>query len=295
MLQSMTGYGRCEKEINGYRINIELKSVNNRFTDFSIKLPRYYNFLEDFVREYLKGYISRGKVDVFIRIEKIDGGESLVTLNRAYAESYIAALRELRDSFELSDDISAMTVARNADVFSFERAEEDEELLKNSVKEVLDEVMEAYVGMRKREGERLKRDIEAKLEVISAKVEIIERIEPDVVREYRENLEQKITDLLGNADFDRSRVLTEVAVFADKAAIDEETVRLKSHIKEFSKTLEASAPVGKKLDFILQEMNREINTTGSKANNIEISKIVIDVKSELEKIREQIQNIEESF
>lgn len=292
MLQSMTGYGRCEKEINGYRINIELKSVNNRFTDFSIKLPRYYNFLEDFVREYLKGYISRGKVDVFIRIEKIDGGESLVTLNRAYAESYIAALRELRDSFELSDDISAMTVARNADVFSFERAEEDEELLKNSVKEVLDEVMEAYVGMRKREGERLKRDIEAKLEVISAKVEIIERIEPDVVREYRENLEQKITDLLGNADFDRSRVLTEVAVFADKAAIDEETVRLKSHIKEFSKTLEASAPVGKKLDFILQEMNREINTTGSKANNIEISKIVIDVKSELEKIREQIQNIE---
>lgn len=288
----MTGYGRCEKEINGYRINIELKSVNNRFTDFSIKLPRYYNFLEDFVREYLKGYISRGKVDVFIRIEKIDGGESLVTLNRAYAESYIAALRELRDSFELSDDISAMTVARNADVFSFERAEEDEELLKNSVKEVLDEVMEAYVGMRKREGERLKRDIEAKLEVISAKVEIIERIEPDVVREYRENLEQKITDLLGNADFDRSRVLTEVAVFADKAAIDEETVRLKSHIKEFSKTLEASAPVGKKLDFILQEMNREINTTGSKANNIEISKIVIDVKSELEKIREQIQNIE---
>lgn len=292
MLQSMTGYGRCEKEINGYRINIELKSVNNRFTDFSIKLPRYYNFLEDFVREYLKGYISRGKVDVFIRIEKIDGGESLVILNRAYAESYIAALRELRDSFELSDDISAMTVARNADVFSFERAEEDEELLKNSVKEVLDEVMEAYVGMRKREGERLKRDIEAKLDVISAKVEIIERIEPDVVREYRENLEQKITDLLGNADFDRSRVLTEVAVFADKAAIDEETVRLKSHIKEFSKTLEASAPVGKKLDFILQEMNREINTTGSKANNIEISKIVIDVKSELEKIREQIQNIE---
>lgn len=288
----MTGYGRCEKEINGYRINIELKSVNNRFTDFSIKLPRYYNFLEDFVREYLKGYISRGKVDVFIRIEKIDGGESLVTLNRAYAESYIAALRELRDSFELSDDISAMTVARNADVFSFERAEEDEELIKNSVKEVLDEVMEAYVGMRKREGGRLKRDIEAKLEVISAKVEIIERIEPDVVREYRENLEQKITDLLGNADFDRSRVLTEVAVFADKAAIDEETVRLKSHIKEFSKTLEASAPVGKKLDFILQEMNREINTTGSKANNIEISKIVIDVKSELEKIREQIQNIE---
>lgn len=292
MLQSMTGYGRCEKEINGYRINIELKSVNNRFTDFSIKLPRYYNFLEDFVREYLKGYISRGKVDVFIRIEKIDGGESLVTLNRAYAESYIAALRELRDSFSLSDDISAMTVARNADVFSFERAEEDEELLKNSVKEVLDEVMEAYVGMRKREGERLKRDIETKLDVISAKVAIIEKIEPDVVREYCENLEQKITDLLGNADFDRSRVLTEVAVFADKAAIDEETVRLKSHIKEFSKTLEASAPVGKKLDFILQEMNREINTTGSKANNIEISKIVIDVKSELEKIREQIQNIE---
>lgn len=292
MLQSMTGYGRCEKEINGYRINIELKSVNNRFTDFSIKIPRYYNFLEDFVREYLKGFISRGKVDVFIRIEKIDGGESLVALNRAYAESYIAALRELRDNFSLRDDISVSSVARNTDVFSFERAEEDEQLLKDSVKEVLDEVMEAYVGMRKREGERLKRDIETKLEAISAKVAIIEKIEPDVVREYREGLEQKITELLGNTEFDRSKVLTEVAIFADKAAIDEETVRLKSHIKEFAKTLEASAPVGKKLDFILQEMNREINTTGSKANNIEISKIVIDVKSELEKIREQIQNIE---
>lgn len=292
MLQSMTGYGRYEKEVGGYRINIELKSVNNRFADFSIKLPRYYNFLEDFVREYLKKYISRGKIDVFLRIDKIDGGESLVSLNRAYAESYIAALMELRDEFSVRDDISVSSVARNSDVFCFERAEEDEELLKNSVKEVLDEVMEAYIGMRRREGERLKHDIETKLEAVSAKVAIIEKIEPDVVREYRENLEQKITELLGNAEFDRSRVLTEVAVFADKAAIDEETVRLKSHIKEFFNTLQSDGPVGKKLDFILQEMNREINTTGSKANNIEISKIVIDVKSELEKIREQIQNIE---
>ena len=292
MLQSMTGYGRCEKEVGGYRINIELKSVNNRFADFSIKLPRYYAFLEDFVREYLKGYISRGKVDVFIRIDKPDGDESLVSLNRAYAESYVAALKELRDVFSLKDDISVSSVARNSDVFSFERVEEDEELLKNSVKEVLDEVMQSYVGMRKREGERLKRDIEEKLGKISENVALIEKIEPEVVKEYRENLEQKIEDLLGNAEFDRSRVLTEVAIFADKAAIDEETVRLKSHIKEFSKTLESDAPVGKKLDFILQEMNREINTTGSKANNIEISRIVIDVKSELEKIREQIQNIE---
>lgn len=292
MLQSMTGYGRCEKEVGGYRINIELKSVNNRFTDFSIKVPRYYNFLEDFVREYLKGFISRGKVDVFVRIDKVSGEDALVSLNRAYAESYIAALRALRDEFSLGDDITVSSVARNTDVFTFDRAEEDEELLKNSVKEVLDEVSEAYIGMRKREGERLKRDIEAKLEAISARVAEIEEIEPGVVKEYQENLEQKIADLLGNAEFDRSRVLTEVAVFADKAAIDEETVRLKSHIKEFSKTLNASGPVGKKLDFILQEMNREINTTGSKANNIEISKIVIDVKSELEKIREQIQNIE---
>ena len=186
MLQSMTGYGRCEKEVGGYRINIELKSVNNRFADFSIKLPRYYAFLEAFVREYLKGYISRGKVDVFIRIDKPDGDESLVSLNRAYAESYVAALKELRDEFSLKDDISVSSVARNSDVFSFERVEEDEELLKNSVKEVLDEVMQSYVGMRKREGERLKRDIEEKLGKISENVALIEKIEPEVVKEYRQ-------------------------------------------------------------------------------------------------------------
>ena len=292
MLQSMTGYGRCEKETHGYRINIELKSVNNRYADISVKLPRYYSFLEEYIREYIKKYISRGKVEVFLRIDRTEESEACVSVNHAFVKEYIKALSELRDTYSLKDDISVSGVASYADSLSFERAVEDEDIVKSAVTEVLEEALSGYIQMRRGEGERLKADLEGKLEFIKSAVSRIEQLEPQVVAEYQARLEEKITALLAGAEVDKSRVLTEVALFADKAAVDEEMVRLRSHIKAFSECLEADGPVGKKLDFMLQEMNREINTTGSKANNIEISKIVIDVKYELEKIREQIQNIE---
>lgn len=292
MLQSMTGYGRCEKEVNGYRVSIELKSVNNRYADITVKLPRFYSYLEEYVKEYIKRYISRGKVDVYIRIEKTDEAESSVSVNHAFAKEYIAALSELKDTYNLAEEVSLSHVSSHSDVFTFERVEEDEEVVKTSVTETLEEALAGYIKMRTDEGARLKADIEGKLEIIAAAVSEIEKIEPEVVSQYQHRLEEKISALLGDVEIDHSRVLTEVAIFADKAAVDEEMVRLRSHIKEFGETLKLSGPVGKKLDFMLQEMNREINTTGSKANNIDISKIVIDVKCELEKIREQIQNIE---
>ena len=292
MIQSMTGYGRCEKEINGYRISIELKSVNNRYADITVKLPRFYSYLEEFVKDYVKKYINRGKVDVYIRIEKIDEADNTVSVNHVFAKEYIAALSELKKTYGLAEKISLSHVANHSDVFSFERKEEDEEIVKKSVVSVLEDALSGYIKMRTDEGARLKADIEGKLEFIKSKVSEIEKIQPDVVSEHQKRLEEKITALLGDVEIDRSRVLTEVAIFADKAAVDEEMVRLGSHIKEFYETLKLSGPVGKKLDFMLQEMNREINTTGSKANDIGISKIVIDVKCELEKIREQIQNIE---
>ncbi len=292
MLQSMTGYGRCEKEIGGFRISIELKSVNNRYADFSIKLPKFYTFLEEFIREYLKKFISRGKVDVFVRIDKVGEADTEATVNHQFAKSYINALYDLRDTYKLSDDISVSAVARNSDVISFDRVEEDEEALKANVLDVLSCVMDSYVKMRSEEGARLKADIISKLEYIGGEVEKIEGLEPEVTANYQKRLEEKIADLLENADIDKQRLLTEVAIFADKSAVDEEMVRLKSHIKAFKSALDTKGAVGKKMDFLLQEMNREINTTGSKANDIRISEIVINVKCELEKIREQIQNIE---
>ncbi len=292
MIHSMTGFGRCEKEIDGYKVSAELKSVNNRYADITVKMPRYYSYLEDYVREYLKGQISRGKVEVFIRIDRVGEADCTVSVNHAYAKNYIDALRDLKDTYSLADDISVATVASNSDVFDFDRAEEDEELVKAVVTEGLCEALSGFIEMRKAEGARLKADIEGKLDIIRQAVEKIEEIEPEVVKEHQARLEEKITALLAGAEVDKSRVLTEVAIFADKAAVDEEMVRLKSHLKAFAEALDTNGPVGKKLDFILQEMNREINTTGSKANNISISQIVIDVKYELEKIREQIQNIE---
>ena len=292
MLQSMTGYGRCEKEISGYRISIELKSVNNRYADISVKVPRFYSFLEEYIRDYVKKYINRGKVELFLRIERTGEAESAVTVNHAFVTEYLKALNELKSTYGLKDDISVMSVASNSDTLSFERAEEDEDVVKSAVTDVLEEAISGYIEMRKGEGERLKADLLGKLDIIENAVCEIEKLEPQVVSEHQARLEEKITSLLSGVEIDQSRLLTEVAIFADKAAVDEEMVRLRSHIKAFTECLDSDGPVGKKLDFMLQEMNREINTTGSKANNIEISKIVIDVKYELEKIREQIQNIE---
>jgi len=291
MVKSMTGYGQFELEADGLIVKIELKSVNHRYIDFFIRTPRRFSFLEDRTREYLKKHINRGKIDVNINVESTVADAKSVTLNADYACKYIQALEQIRDMFGVSDDISVSTVARNMDVFDSEYCDYDADTVWDTVSECLRSAVNAYNEMRQAEGARLCSDMMTKLGLICVAVEKISARSPEVEALYKERLTARINEALGSAA-DEGRILTEVAIFAEKASIDEEIVRLNSHIKGFEQTLRDGGAVGKKLDFILQEMNREINTIGSKANNIEISKTVIDVKSELEKIREQIQNIE---
>lgn len=292
MIKSMTGYSRWEQETDGFCIRAELKSVNHRYLDLSVRLPRMYSFLEDRVRELVKIYLSRGKADLFISIEREKGDGKTVTLNTAYAESYLAALRQLKETFSLPGELTLELAARNGDLFSSEEKEEDGDQVWTVLKACLEHLMNGFLQMRQNEGERLKADLEAKMAGVAEMVEEIKKREPEATRQYEQRLQQRIQEALEAAEPDPQRLLTEVAIFSEKTAIDEELVRLDSHMQSFSKTLATGGAVGKKLDFIMQEMNREINTIGSKANNLEISKIVIDVKSEFEKIREQIQNIE---
>lgn len=292
MIKSMTGYGRWEQEADGFRIRTELKSVNHRYLDLSVRLPRMYSYLEDRVRELIKSYLYRGKADLFINIERKNGEGRQVLLNTAYAQSYVQALRQLKEDFSLAGDVTVDMAARNSELFSSEEEEEDEERIWGILKPCLEQLMEGFLQMRRNEGECLKADLEEKLAGVEGLIGEIKQREPEATLQYEQRLRQKIEDALAAVEPDPQRILTEVAIFSEKTAIDEELVRLDSHMRSFSNTLNAGGGVGKKLDFIMQEMNREINTIGSKANNLEISKIVIDVKSEFEKIREQIQNIE---
>jgi len=292
MIKSMTGYGRNELQENNKDLVAEIKSVNHRYVDFSIKVPRYYGFLEDKIREYLQNYISRGKVDVYISIDSYGEEDKLVYLDEGLASSYIKALYQLRDRFGITDDISVSSVARYTDIFKIERKEEDHEELWKTVQKVLDGAVQDFMASRIREGMRLRDDLLERGKYILSVVEEIEIRSPQVVKEYREKIESRIKELLGEIPVDESRILTEVAIYADKISITEELVRLKSHLSELNTILDSDQPVGRKLDFLLQEMNREINTIGSKANDLEISKKVVEIKAELEKLREQVQNIE---
>ncbi len=292
MIKSMTGFSRWEQEADGFRIRTELKSVNHRYLDLSVRLPRLYSYLEDKVRDLIKKYLNRGKADLFISIEREAGDGKQVLLNEGYAQSYIAALTKLKETFSLAGEVSMEVAARNPELFVSEEAEEDEEKIWELLSSCLEQMLEGFLKMREREGECLKADLEEKLAGVKGLVAEIKRREPEATEQYEQRLRQKIEEALASAEPDPQRLLTEVAIFSEKTAIDEELVRLDSHMQSFSDTLQAGGVVGKKLDFIMQEMNREINTIGSKANNLEISKIVIDVKSEFEKIREQIQNIE---
>lgn len=291
-MRSMTGYGRCEREIDQFHVRIELKSVNHRYADFTIKTPRAYLYLEDGVREFLKQHICRGKVDVFLSIESVGEADRAITVNEAVAADYVGALQQLRDQYGLRDDISVATVARYSDVFRVAPVEQEQERIQAVIQTVLQELMTDYIQMSEQEGERLRVDLTDKLGQLADLAAQIEALVPQSVADYQQRLRDKIQELLGNTAMDEGRLLTEVALFADKTAIDEELVRLNSHRKAFAKALEEEGPVGKKLDFIVQEMNREINTIGSKGNNLEISRLVIEGKSLLEKIREQIQNLE---
>ena len=292
VIKSMTGYGRSEDVIGGKKIFCEIKSVNHRYSDYTIKLARSYGFLEDKIRRRAAEKIARGKVDIYVGIEYIDESDRDIYLNSELAGQYVQALYKLRDELGLKDDISVMGIAKMPDIFRAERREEDEEELWRAVCSVLDKALCAFCEMREREGERISRDLSARIEYMKGIAAKIEARSPETVSEYREKLYAKIRELLDGHEVDEARVLTEVAIFADKIAVNEETVRLASHFEEFYKILSANEPAGRRLDFLVQEINREINTTGSKANDIEIARYVVELKGETEKLREQIQNIE---
>lgn len=292
VLKSMTGYGRAEEILNGKKITCEVRSVNHRYSDYSVKVPRCYGFMEDRARKKVSEYIARGKVDVYIAVESYGEADRQIRLNLPLAKSYIDALYALRDEFGLKDDISVSGIARFGDIFRSEMIEEDEDALWADVEEVLKKACGAFVSMREREGERIEKDLSDRIEYMRSLAAKIEARSPETVAEYSQKLYQKIKEVLEDRTVDEARVLTEVAIFADKVAVNEEMVRLESHFKEYYDIISKNEPAGRKLDFLIQEINREINTTGSKASDIEIAKLVVELKGETEKLREQIQNIE---
>ncbi len=295
MIKSMTAFGRAKLEGKDKDITVELKSVNSRYFDCTVKMPRAYIFLEEKIKAYVqKNGVSRAKVDVFITVDSHDNSVGTVSFDEGYAKSYIEALRALRDSFGLTDDISVMSVARNSEIFRTTRPDVDLDAEWERLRPVLDLALADYVAMRTREGERIEADIKAKVEAVRAYTDEIETVSHEDTVGYRDKLETRLRQILSDnaVTVDENRLLTECAVWADKIAIDEELVRLRAHFGAFYEICAAAEPSGRKLDFLMQEMNRETNTIGSKANNARIARIVVNVKGELEKIREQVQNIE---
>ena len=292
MLKSMTGYGRYETVAEGKKILVEIKSVNHRFSDYNIKVPRNLGFLEDKVRKYASQYITRGKVDIFVSVESYEEADKDIVLNEELAKNYIDVLHELCEKFNLKDDISVSNVARYTEIFKTERREEDEDKVWSLTEGVLEKALTAFTDMRAREGKRIGKDLRARVDYMKTLAEKVDEYSPKTVADYREKLYAKIKEVVADRDIDESRILTEVAIFADKVAVNEETVRLGSHFEEFYQILDSGEPAGRKLDFLIQEINREVNTIGSKAQDIEIAKIVVELKGEIEKLREQVQNIE---
>jgi len=292
LIKSMTGYGRAVETVNGREYTVELRSVNNRYLDCSVRLPRILSFGEDAVKQAVKNAISRGKVDVYISVRSENGDEIQVTLNKAVLESYLCAMRQMVDEYGVADDISVSAVSRLPEVFSLEKPQVDEEQLLADMMTVLGKALESYDAMRKAEGEALDRDLRSRGQTILEFVALVEQGNKQTVIDYRTRLENKLKEVLANTALDESRILTEAAIFADKVAVDEETVRLRSHLQQMNNMLTAGGAVGRKLDFLLQEMNREANTIGSKCTDVNLARIVVDIKAELEKIREQTQNIE---
>ncbi len=295
MIQSMTAFGRARATVGGKDISVELRSVNNRFFDCSVKLPRAFSFLEEKIKPHLQAKgVSRGKVDVFISIDVIDTPDVRIEPDESYAKAYLAALRSLGETFGLKDDVSIMTVAQNKDLFVIQKAQEDIERDWQDVRTVLEEALDRFLAARLREGENIKEDLCGKLAAIRQRVADIEALSLEDTQTYRQRLEARLKEMLSDNRivFEESRILTECAIFADRIAIDEELVRLRSHFEGFEDILAASEPVGRRLDFLVQEINRETNTIGSKCQNAAIARLVVDIKCEIEKIREQIQNIE---
>ena len=292
MIRSMTGFGRASKEIDGYVISVELKSVNHRYFEFSCRLPRQYSFAEEKLKSYINSRVSRGKVDCFLTVEALKTDNAEVVVNHTLASAYIRALKEISDEYSLKEDFGAFSVARFQDVLIPKKAEENEEQLWGYIKSVCEEAVGNFIAMRETEGAKMKEDIYSRGQYILECVSFIEERSPETVKEYNDKLTARVHDLLGDVSLDEGRLLQEVTIYADKVAVAEETVRLRSHIEQLNYFLESDEPVGRKMDFLVQEINREANTIGSKASDVEIARKVVDIKAEVEKIREQIQNIE---
>lgn len=292
MLKSMTGFGRALKEIDGYIITVELKSVNHRYFEFNCRLPRQYGFVEDKIKSYVNSRVSRGKIDCFVTIEALNTEDAQVVVNHTLAGAYVKALEEIAETYDLKEDFGASSISRYPDVLVVKKADEDEEKIWSYVKDVTAEAVDKFIEMRQIEGEKMRDDVYSRSEYILDCVSYIERRSPETVKEYNDKLITRVHELLGDVSLDENRILQEVAIYADKVAVAEETVRLRSHIDQLHSFLNSEDAIGRKMDFLVQEMNRETNTIGSKANDVDIARKVVDIKAEIEKIREQIQNIE---
>ena len=292
VIKSMTGYGRSQMIINGRDILVEIRSVNHRYYEYNSRVPRTYNYIDEKLKVLLKSGISRGKVDVSVSINNIEGRDTEIAINKGVAEGYVKALRGVADELCVADDLTLSNLIRLPDVFIVQKTPDDEDEIWNDVSTVANEALERFVKMRETEGEKMRNDVLSKADYIVEMVGKVEELSPKTVESYRDRLYKKLSEVLEGKDIDQQRILTEAAIFAEKIAVDEETVRLRSHISQLRELVNSDETIGRKLDFIVQEMNREVNTIGSKAQDLNITKIVVDMKAELEKIREQIQNIE---
>lgn len=291
-LLSMTGYGSAKGSVEGQEITVELKSVNNRYLDCSVRLPRNFLFAEDTVKQAVSAGVSRGKVDVFVSAQASQDSGTVVSVNEELARGYRDAVAHIAETLGLESGLNAFSIARFPDVLTVERRELDKDKAAAALSEITAKAVEEFNAMREREGDRLRRDMLGKLETIEKLVSVVEERSPQTVKEYRERLEARLRDILADRSLDEQRVITEAAIFADRTAVDEETVRLRSHIAQFRTMLEDGSPIGRKMDFLVQEFNRESNTIGSKCSDASLAKVVVDLKSEIEKIREQLQNVE---
>lgn len=292
MLTSMTGFGRGKASEQDFNIVVEIKSVNHRYFEYSSRMPRSFQFLDDALKTLCQQKISRGKVELSVQCEDTSSKSVELAVNKSYADAYIAALHKFAKDYKLKDDIKTSSIVGNTEIFTVKKRDMDEELIKKAVTVATAEAIDNFIAARAIEGERLVADVKGRAEYILTQVEFIEERSPQTVREYREKIEQRMRELIGDVQIDEQRLITETAIFADKIAVAEETVRLRSHISSLCTMLDEGGVIGRKLDFIVQEMNRETNTIGSKCQDTEITKVVVEIKSEIEKIREQIQNIE---
>lgn len=288
----MTGFGRCLESVDGKTIIVEIKSVNHRYYEFSSRVPRSCGYLDEKLKSFIQGKVSRGKIDVGVSIQSDGVSDEKIEVNSEVAKGYITALRSANEELGLEDDLTLSRIMRLPDIFDVKKIEEDEETVWNEVRSVAEKALERFIAMRESEGEKMREDILSRLDYITELVEKIEKKSPETTEKYRKKLFDKISEILNDTNVDEQRILTEAAIFSEKTAVDEETVRLRSHINQCREMLSMNEAVGRKLDFLIQEFNREANTIGSKCQDIEITKVVVDLKSEIEKIREQVQNIE---